>query len=75
MLDCSIRSCFLSNQPLTVFPGHYVHLKISLQDVATVWWEKQIGSLLLRNAVEGNKLRKANAKLVQPLMTFSSISS
>lgn len=75
MLDCSIRSCFLSNQPLTVFPGHYVHLKISLQDVATVWWEKQIGSLLLRNAVEGNKLGKASPKLVQPLMTFSSISS
>lgn len=75
MLDCSIRSCFLSNQPLTVFPGHYVHLKISLQDVATVRWEKQIGSLLLRNAVEGNKLGKASPKLVQPLMTFSSISS
>lgn len=71
MLDCSIRSCFLSNQPLSMFPGHYVHLKMSLQDVATVWWEKQIGSLLQRYAVQWNKLCKASHKLVQPLMTYN----
>lgn len=69
MLDRGIRSCFPSNQPLSMFPGHYVHLKMSLQDVATVWWEKQIGSLLQRYAVERNKLCKASHKLVQPLMT------
>lgn len=62
MLDSSVRSCFLSNQPLTV--RALCASKISLQDVATVWWEKQIGSLLLRNVVDENKLCKASPKLV-----------
>lgn len=73
MLDFSVRSCFLFNQPLTVWA--LCAFEISLQDVATVWWETQIGSLLLRNVVEENKLCKASPKLVQPLMTFSWITS
>lgn len=71
MLDCGIRSCFLSNQSLSMFLGHYVHPKMSLQDATTVWWEKQIGSLLQRYTVERNKLRKASHELVQPLMTYN----
>lgn len=66
MLGCGIRCCSLSNQPLTVIPGHYVHPKISLQDVATARWEKQIGSLPLSNTTGENKLGKVFAKLVQP---------
>lgn len=69
MLDSSVRSCFLFNQPLTVWA--LCASEISLQDVVTEWWEKQIGSLLLRNVMEENKLCKASLKLVQPLMTFS----
>lgn len=57
MLDSSVGSCFLSNPPLTVWA--LCVSGISLQDVATVWWKKQIGSLLLRNVVDGNKLCKA----------------
>lgn len=73
MLVSSVRFCFLSNQPLTA--RALCASEISLQDVATVWWEKQIGSLLLRNAVDENKLCEASPKLVQPLMTFPWIAS
>ncbi len=73
MLDSSVRSCFLSNQLLTVWA--LCASEISLQDVATVWWEKQIGCLLMRNVVEENKLCKVSPKLVQPFMTFSWITS
>lgn len=69
MLDSSVRSCFLSNQLLTVWV--LCASEISLQDVVTEWWEKQIGVLLLRNIMEKNKLCKVSLKLVQPLMTFS----
>lgn len=72
MLDSSVRSCFLSNQPLTVWA--LCGSEISLQDVATVWWEKQIGCLLMRNVVE-NEFCKASPKLVQSLTTFFWITS
>lgn len=73
MLDSSVRSCFPSNQPLTVWALYAS--ETSLQDVVTIWREKKIGSLLLRNVIKENKLGKQGPKLDQPLMTFSRISS
>lgn len=71
MLDCGIRYCFLSNQPLTVFTGHYVHLKLVYKMLLQYGGRSKLG-LCSGEMVWGGKkgFVKASPKLGQPLMTF-----